>query len=364
VRGIQQHLHFSLARNVLKNLVGVICHVRVDDVIIYARTYQSLCDNLQTVLQRLSDYELILDERHCQFGLRSIDALHFFHMKDDEDDEPPPLIAADITEHYECMQSPDATSDDLMIPHVSEPNLRMMVGLCGPFPLDIWSQENDLDHEWILICMDCYSCATVLFRMDYCTEENIKEGIEQFILTYGEYAEIYFDPRMQINVPALIPRTRRTNCFYDLIVSDHNQYQFLLDRQFSLIMDIFYRLSPPEDPESLFWSSYLDRVQSIVNAGLISNSLDRAVARQPSIQRSLQINIGHEILSHEWIFYSPVNSDVFVSIRWDDVFEIHRALLCEDIVNSAAFNVYRKSHPSLDRYVKARFPHAVLDVTK
>jgi hypothetical protein len=200
--------------------------------------------------------------------------------------------------------------------------------------------------------------------MEYCTEENIKDGIEKFILTYGEYAEIYFDPRMQITVAAVIPRARQTDCLYDLIVSDNDQYKFLLDRQFSLIMDIVYRLSPPEDPESLFWSSYLDRVQSIVNAGLISNSLDRAIMREPSAQRSLQIDIGHEILSHEWLFYSPVNADVFVSIRWNDVFEIHRALLCEDVVDSAAFNTYRKSHPCLDRYVKARFPHAVLDVTK
>jgi hypothetical protein len=285
-------------------------------------------------------------------------------MKDDEDDELPPLIAADTTAHYESMQSPDATYEDLVISRVFAPNLRMMVGLCGPFPLDAWSQENDLDHEWILICMDCYSYATLLFRMEYCNEENAKDGIEKFILTYGEYAEIYFDPRMLINVAKIIPRTNQTNCLYDWIISDDNQYQLLLDRQFSLIMDIFYRISPPEDPESLSWYSHLDKVQSIVNAGIISNSLDRVIMREPSVQRSLQIDIGHEILSHEWVFYSPVNADVFVSIRWNDVFEIHRALLCEDVVDSAAFNNYRKSYPCLDRYVKARFPHAVLDVTK
>ena len=63
---------------ILVNLIGNICYLRRDDIIIYARTYQLLCDNLQSVFERLCEYGLILDKRNCHFGFRSIEIRQTF----------------------------------------------------------------------------------------------------------------------------------------------------------------------------------------------------------------------------------------------------------------------------------------------
>ena len=63
-------IQLALRQYILVNLIGNICYLRRDDIIIYARTYQLLCDNLQSVFERLCKYGLILDQRNCHFGFR------------------------------------------------------------------------------------------------------------------------------------------------------------------------------------------------------------------------------------------------------------------------------------------------------
>lgn len=61
--------------DILGNLLGVSCEVFIDDIVIYGDDEQSYLKNLATVLQRLTDYGLILNGEKCQFGLRQIEYL-------------------------------------------------------------------------------------------------------------------------------------------------------------------------------------------------------------------------------------------------------------------------------------------------
>jgi hypothetical protein len=78
LNGVLEHIQLALPQYILVNLIGNICFLRRDDIIVYAATCQSLCDNLESVFERLYEYGLILDKRSCHFGFRSIEILPTF----------------------------------------------------------------------------------------------------------------------------------------------------------------------------------------------------------------------------------------------------------------------------------------------
>ena len=150
-----------------------------------------------------------------------------------------------------------------------------------------------------------------------------------------------------------------------------DKYQFLLDRQSSMMMDILHRISQSDDPELFFWAPHLNKVQSMLNAGFIADTHDRASVVKNLIwlglltSRSVHTNIGRiqllhvdsstkilqrpvidKIVRHEWLFHTPVDLELFVTIKWVDLPEDRPELLSDKVVCSTAFNIYRQLHPS------------------
>ena len=56
---------------VLSGLLGVTCLLYIDDIVVYG-TDATFASNLRTVLHRLSDFDIVLKESKCRFGVRQI----------------------------------------------------------------------------------------------------------------------------------------------------------------------------------------------------------------------------------------------------------------------------------------------------
>jgi len=131
---------------------------------------------------------------------------------------------------------------------------------------------------------------------------------------------------------------------------------------------------------------HMDTVQSIINAGRISDTHDRdAIINEhvwlgPILSRSIRITPGRfsllqansqdfilqrptieTILSHEWFFRNPAHAELFVVVKWVDLAIARPETLSDTVIQSVAFGVYRIKHLALDRYVRARFRHVVED---
>ena len=129
---------------------------------------------------------------------------------------------------------------------------------------------------------------------------------------------------------------------------------------------------------------HMDTVQSIINAGRISDTHDRdaiiieRVWLGPILSRSIHTTPGRfslfhgnsqdfilqrptieTILSHEWFFRNPAHAELFVVVTWVNLAIARPKTLSDTVIQSVAFGVYRKKHPALDRYVQTRFHHAV-----
>ena len=60
---------------VLSGLIGRICFVYIDDVIIYSKDPTKHADHLEQVFQRLRDYKIQLKQSKCSFGLPQVQLL-------------------------------------------------------------------------------------------------------------------------------------------------------------------------------------------------------------------------------------------------------------------------------------------------
>ena len=159
-----------------------------------------------------------------------------------------------------------------------------------------------------------------------------------------------------------------------------------------MMMDILHRISQSDDPELFFWASHLNKVQSMLNAGFIVDTHDRASVVKNLIwlglltSRSVHTNIGRiqllhvdsstkilqrpvidKIVRHEWLFHTPVDLELFVTIKWVDLPEDRPEDLscCLTKLFVLQRSTFIANYILLDRwYVRARFPHVVLDVAK
>lgn len=67
----------AMMNNILAGLVGKICLVYVDDIIITAKTVEQLAERLGTVLERLCTYNFKLNAQKCKFACREIRCLGY-----------------------------------------------------------------------------------------------------------------------------------------------------------------------------------------------------------------------------------------------------------------------------------------------
>lgn len=68
--------HFQkVITEVLSDLLGICCEVFIDDIVIYGETETEYLKNLEMVLKRISDHNLVLNVEKCQFGLCQIEYL-------------------------------------------------------------------------------------------------------------------------------------------------------------------------------------------------------------------------------------------------------------------------------------------------
>ena len=60
---------------ILNGLIGVVCELYIDDIIIFANSMVLLTDNVRLVLQRLNDVQLRVNVKKCIFGVSEIEFL-------------------------------------------------------------------------------------------------------------------------------------------------------------------------------------------------------------------------------------------------------------------------------------------------
>jgi hypothetical protein len=86
------HFQRIIANEVLRGLVGFICMVYIDDVIVFGDSEESYLANLSTVLERFEKYGIIVNSEKCSFGLEeveyvdhtlSVEGMHFKRSKID-----------------------------------------------------------------------------------------------------------------------------------------------------------------------------------------------------------------------------------------------------------------------------------------
>ncbi len=68
------YFQWTMSR-VLNGLIGHVCEVYIDDIIIYAHTMEEFCVRLGEVLQRLGDFRLRVKGPKCCFGLGAVEYL-------------------------------------------------------------------------------------------------------------------------------------------------------------------------------------------------------------------------------------------------------------------------------------------------
>ena len=67
------HFQRIIANEVLHGLVGFICMVYIDGVIVFGDTEESYLANLSTVLERFEKFAMIVNPEKCSFGLEEVD---------------------------------------------------------------------------------------------------------------------------------------------------------------------------------------------------------------------------------------------------------------------------------------------------
>ena len=67
------HFQRIIANEVLYGLVGMICMVYIDDVIVFGDTEESYLRNLSTVLERFEKFGIIVNPEKCSFGLEEVE---------------------------------------------------------------------------------------------------------------------------------------------------------------------------------------------------------------------------------------------------------------------------------------------------
>ena len=67
------HFQRVIANEVLRGLVGYICMVYIDDVIVFGDTEESYLENLATVLARFEEYGITVNPEKCSFGLEEVE---------------------------------------------------------------------------------------------------------------------------------------------------------------------------------------------------------------------------------------------------------------------------------------------------
>jgi hypothetical protein len=73
LRGAAGYFQRAMATEVLNGLVGVICEVYLDDIIIHGVTKEEFVKNLETVLMRLQAHNITVNPNKCKLGLTSVE---------------------------------------------------------------------------------------------------------------------------------------------------------------------------------------------------------------------------------------------------------------------------------------------------
>ena len=65
----------AMSELVLAGLVGIISYVFVDDIIVYGRTESEFLANMETVLNRLKDFNIVFKGSKCHIGVSEVSFL-------------------------------------------------------------------------------------------------------------------------------------------------------------------------------------------------------------------------------------------------------------------------------------------------
>ena len=67
----------AMSEIVLAGLVGIICYVFVDDIIVFGKTESEFLANMETILTRLKEFNVVLKGSKCHLGCPEV---NFFRI--------------------------------------------------------------------------------------------------------------------------------------------------------------------------------------------------------------------------------------------------------------------------------------------
>ena len=84
---------------VFKGLIGSVCMLYIDDIVIYSKTEEEHIRHLQLMFDRLRECNLKLNPRKCVFGLKEVKLLGYIVSKDGLNADPDKITAITKTLH-------------------------------------------------------------------------------------------------------------------------------------------------------------------------------------------------------------------------------------------------------------------------
>ena len=73
LKGAHSYFQHQMQAIVLQDLVGKICEIYIDDIIIYGRTEDEFMTNLTAVFDRFNEYNICLNPEKIQLGLSQVE---------------------------------------------------------------------------------------------------------------------------------------------------------------------------------------------------------------------------------------------------------------------------------------------------
>ena len=75
LKGAPSYFQALIAQTVLRGLIGHVCELYIDDILVYGSSDEEYFTNLELVLQRLKQYNLTITPDKAKFGLTEVDYL-------------------------------------------------------------------------------------------------------------------------------------------------------------------------------------------------------------------------------------------------------------------------------------------------
>ena len=78
---------------VLKGLLGLLCLIYIDNIVVFSRSEEEHISHLNTLFERLTQYNLQLNPNKCVFGLRQVRLLGYIESQEGLSADPEKVTA-------------------------------------------------------------------------------------------------------------------------------------------------------------------------------------------------------------------------------------------------------------------------------